>query len=47
MFQKKFKQFMAATISAAMLVGQVQYANAADIDESTNIDLTEDYDLTA
>lgn len=44
MFQKKFKQFMAATLSAAMLIGQVQYAQAAETNEDT-IDISDEYDL--
>ncbi|WP_026516124.1 S8 family serine peptidase [Butyrivibrio sp. MC2021] len=41
MFQKKFKQFMAATLSAAMLIGQTQYVAAADV-ENTDVDLFEE-----
>lgn len=34
MLTKKFKQLMAASLSVAMLMGQIQYANAADLDGS-------------
>lgn len=44
MFQKKFKQFLAATLSAAMVIGQVQYANAADV-ELNDTEFSEEVDL--
>lgn len=44
MFQKKFKQFLAATLSAAMVIGQVQYVQAAE-NEGDVVDLTEDFEI--
>lgn len=47
MFQKRFKQFMAATLSAAMLMGQVQYAYAADVEDTDLIFVSEDEEVSA
>ncbi len=37
MYRKKFKQFLAVMLSAAMLAGNVQYANAADYGNDNEI----------